>query len=408
MTREDRGFATRAIHVRRPPAEQDTPSVPIFQTSTFRFETAEDYAETIAFRRPGYTYTRGYGNPTLLAFEQAMADLEGTESAFSFASGMAAIHALVTSVTSAGDRIVASTDLYGGTFSLFTKVLPRFGVTVDLVPLDDLDALRATLPGAALYYVETMANPTISVADLPSIGRICTEAGVPAAVDNTFASPYLYRPAEHGFTYVVHSATKFVGGHNDLTGGVVCTTEEGMRRLRETAIEVGGTMAPLEAWLSLRGLVTLELRMRRHCESAQAIAEHLEEHALVERVWYPGLSSHPDHELASRLLPSGSGGVLSFEVRGGAEGGKRLCDSLELVWIATSLGGAHSLIGHAASTTHRQMDPGARRAAGIADGLVRLSAGLENVGDLIDDLDRALDAVAAARVSATADRAGTR
>jgi cystathionine beta-lyase/cystathionine gamma-synthase len=391
-----RGFSTRAIHVRRPPADQETPSVPIFQTSTFRFGSAEEYAETISFRRPGYTYTRGYGNPTLLAFEQTMADLEGTASAFSFASGTAAIHALVTTFASAGDRIVASTDLYGGTYSLLTKVLPRFGIAADLVPPNDLDAMAERLPGAALLYVETMANPTVSVADLEALARLSREAGVPSAVDNTFATPYLCRPAELGFDHVVHSATKFIGGHNDLTGGVVCTTEEGMRRLRETAIEVGGTMAPLEAWLALRGLVTLELRMRRHSESAQRIAEHLEAHPAVERVWYPGLASHPDRAIAERLLPNGCGGVLAFEVRGGVEAGMALCDALELVWIATSLGGAHSLVGHAASTTHRQMDPEARRAAGIADGLVRLSVGLEDVDDLLEDLDRALDTVGAA------------
>jgi methionine-gamma-lyase len=394
MTRPDhRGFATRAIHVRRPPADQDTPSVPIFQTSTFRFDTSEDYAETIAFRRPGYTYTRGYGNPTLLAFEQTMADLEGTESAFSFSSGMAAIHALVTTVASAGDRIVASTDLYGGAYSLFTRVLPRFGVTADLVPAHDLAAVRNALDGASLFYVETIANPTASVADLQALGRVCAEAGVASAVDNTFASPYLCSPAAYGFDFVLHSTTKFIGGHNDLTGGVVCTTEDGMRRLRETAIEVGGTMAPLEAWLSLRGLVTLELRMRRHSETAQRIAEHLEGHPKVQRVWYPGLASHPDHDIARRLLPRGCGGVLSFEVQGGVDGGVRLCDALELVWIATSLGGAHSLVGHAASTTHRQMDPESRRAAGISDGLLRLSVGLEDPDDLLDDLDGALEKV---------------
>jgi methionine-gamma-lyase len=391
--RDDRGFSTRAIHVARPPADQETPSVPIFQTSTFRFDTSEDYAETIAFRRPGYTYTRGYGNPTLFAFEQAMADLEGTESAISFSSGMAAIHAVVTTVASAGDRIVASTDLYGGAYSLFTKVLPRFGVTVDLVSPRDLDGVRSRLDGAALFYVETIANPTASVADLQALRRLCADAGVPAAVDNTFASPYLCAPATLGFDFVLHSTTKFIGGHNDLTGGVVCTTEQGMRRLRDTAIEVGGTMAPLEAWLSLRGLVTLELRMRRHSETTQRIAEHLEAHDKVDRVWYPGLPSHPDHELATRLLPRGRGGVLSFEVQGGVDGGMRLCDSLDLIWIATSLGGAHTLVGHAASTTHRQMDPQARRAAGIADGLVRLSVGLEDADDLIEDLDRALEKV---------------
>jgi cystathionine beta-lyase/cystathionine gamma-synthase len=405
MSARERGFATRAIHVRPPPADQETPSVPIFQTSTFRFDTSEDYADTIAFRRPGYTYTRGYGNPTLLAFERTMADLEGTESALSFSSGMAAIHALVTTVASAGDRIVAAADLYGGTYSLFTKVLPRFGITVDLVPARDLGAVGAALPGAALLYAETIANPTVSVADLEALGRLSADAGVPSAVDNTFASPYLCTPARYGFDFVLHSATKFIGGHNDLTGGVVCTSEEGMRRLRETAIEVGGTMAPLEAWLSLRGLATLELRMRRHCESARRIAEHLQRHPKVERVWYPALDSHPDHEVAARLLPLGCGGVLAFETHGGVEGGMRLCDSLRLIWIATSLGGAHSLVGHAASTTHRQMDPAARRAAGVADGLVRLSVGLEDADDLIDDLDRALEKAGGAGGSRS-ERAG--
>jgi cystathionine beta-lyase/cystathionine gamma-synthase len=392
MTRDaGRGFSTRAIHVRRPPMDEETPSVPIFQTSTFRFDTAEDYAETISFRRPGYTYTRGYGNPTLLAFEQTMADLEGTASAFAFSSGMAAIHTLVTTFATSGDRIVASTDLYGGAYSLFTTVLPRYGIDVRLVSPHDHDTVRQALPGAALFYVETMANPTLSVADLQTLGALCAEAGVPSAVDNTFATPYLCTPAALGFDHVLHSATKFIGGHNDLTGGVVCTSEEGMRRLRATAIETGGTMAPLEAWLALRGLITLELRMRRHSESALAVAEHLEAHPKVVRVWYPGLASHPQHALATRLLPRGAGGVLAFEVDGGVEAGRRLCDALDLVWIAASLGGAHSLVGHAASTTHRQMDAEARRAAGIADGLLRLSIGLEDVDDLLDDLDRALE-----------------
>jgi methionine-gamma-lyase len=397
MTRHgERGFSTRAIHVHRPPMDQETPSVPIFQTATFRFDTAEDYAETISFRRPGYTYTRGYGNPTLLAFEQAMADLEGTESAFSFASGMAAIHTLVTALASSGDRIVASTDLYGGAYSLFTTVLPRYGITVEFVPPNDLDAVRHALEGAALFYVEMLANPTLSVADLEALGVVCADAGVPSAIDNTLATPYLCTPAAFGFDHVVHSATKFIGGHADLTGGIVCTSEEGMRLLRATAIETGGTMAPLEAWLALRGLVTLELRMRRHSESALRISEHLEAHPKVRRVWYPGLASHPQHDLASRLLPRGCGGVLAFEVEGGVEAGMRLCDALDLVWIATSLGGALSLVGHAASTTHRQMDAEARRAAGIGDGLVRLSVGLEDVDDVLEDLDRALEKVGGA------------
>lgn len=386
-----RGFTTRAIHIPPPPMDQDAPSVPIYQTSTFRFETSEDYAETISFRRPGYTYTRGYGNPTLLAFERLVAELEGTESGFSFASGMAAVHTVVTSKAQAGDRIVASNELYGGSFSLFTKVLPRYGIEVTLVNPHDPEAVAGALPDAVLFYVETIANPTVTVADLETLGSMCRASGVPAAVDNTFASPYLCNPARFGFDHVIHSATKYIGGHHDLTGGVVATTEDGMRRLRDMAIETGGTMAPLEAWLALRGLMTLELRMERHSRSAQALAEFLEGHAKVERVHYPGLASHPQHEVARRLLPRGFGGMLAFEIEGGVEAGMRFCDALELAWIATSLGGTHTLVGHAASTTHRQMDPAARRAAGIADGLVRVSVGLEDVEDLIEDFERALE-----------------
>ncbi|HEY3024047.1 MAG TPA: aminotransferase class I/II-fold pyridoxal phosphate-dependent enzyme [Actinomycetota bacterium] len=386
-----RGFTTRAIHVPPPPMDQDAPSVPIYQTSTFRFETSEDYAETISFRRPGYTYTRGYGNPTLLAFERLLAELEGTESGFSFASGMAAVHTVVTSIAQAGDRIVASNELYGGSFSLFTKVLPRYGIEVTFVSPHDPEAVAGALPDAVLFYVETIANPTVTVADLETLGSMCRANGVPAAVDNTFASPYLCNPARFGFDHVIHSATKYIGGHHDLTGGVVATTEDGMRRLRDMAIETGGTMAPLEAWLALRGLMTLELRMERHSRSAQSLAEFLEGHVKVERVHYPGLASHPHHEVARRLLPRGFGGMLAFEIEGGVEAGMRFCDALELAWIATSLGGTYTLVGHAASTTHRQMDPVARRAAGIADGLVRVSVGLEDVEDLIEDFERALE-----------------
>ena len=389
-----KGFTTRAVHgARMPPIDQDTPSVPIFQTSTFRFETSDNYAETIGFRQPGYTYTRGYGNPTLGAFENLMAELEGTEGAFSFASGMAAVHTSVTTFAAAGQRVVASSELYGGTYSLMSKVLPRYGVEATFVDPHDLDQVTAALPGAALFYVETIANPNVTVADLQVLGAVCREAGVVAIVDNTFASPYLCNPAAYGFDLVLHSATKYVGGHHDLIGGVVCASQEHVARLRDTVIETGGTMAPFEAWLCLRGLMTLELRMERHSATAQALAEHLEGHPKVERVHYPALASHPQRAVAERLLPKGSGGMLAFEVAGGVEGGKHFCDALEMAWVASSLGGTHTLVGHAASTTHRQLDAQARRAAGIAEGLVRVSVGLENADDVIEDFDRALEKV---------------
>lgn len=386
------GFATRAIHgARTPPVEQEAPSVPIFQTSTFRFETSEEYADTIAFRRPGYTYTRGYGNPTLRAFETVMADLEETEAAFSFASGMAAIHTVVTSLAGSGDRIVASAELYGGTYSLFKNVLPRYGIEVTFADPHDVERVAEALPGARLFYCETIANPNVTVADLEALARVCADAGVATAVDNTFASPYLCNPARYGFDFVLHSATKYVGGHNDLIGGVVCCSADDAALLRGTVIETGATMAPLEAWLCMRGLATLELRMVRHCENALTIAAFLEQHPKVERVHYPGLPSHPHHAVARRELPRGSGGMLAFEVQGGVEAGQRFCDALELAWIAASLGGTQTLVGHAASTTHRQLDAEARRAAGIADGLIRVSAGIEDVDDLVEDFDRALE-----------------
>ena len=216
---------------------------------------------------------------------------------------------------------------------------------------------------------------------------------MPSVVDNTFASPYLCNPVELGFDLVLHSATKFIGGHNDLIGGVVCGSGERVAGLRDTVIETGGTMAPLEAWLCMRGLATLELRMERHCSNAQGLAEHLEAHPKVERAHYPGLPSHPQHEVARRLLHGGFGGMLAFDVAGGVEAGMRFCDGLELAWVAASLGGTQTLVGHAASTTHRQMDPEARRAAGIGDGLVRVSVWIEDLDDLIADLDRALEGV---------------
>ena len=390
----ERGFATRAIHGQElPPVEQDAPSVPIYQTATFRFDSSEAFAETINFRRPGYTYTRGYGNPTLLAFERVMAELEGTESAISFASGMAAIHTVVTTLASSGDTVVASSELYGGTYSLFDSVLPRYGVDVRFVSPHDHDAVRAALGGAAFLYVETIANPNVTVADLEALGSVVGEAGVPSVVDNTFASPYLCNPASYGFDYVLHSATKYIGGHADLIGGVVCTTEERMAGLRATVIETGGTMAPLEAWLSMRGLMTLEIRMDRHSRTALELTSWLEGHPKVERVHYPGLPSHPQHEVARRELARGFGGMAAFEVVGGVDAGQRFCDALELAWVAASLGGIQTLVCHPASTTHRQLDPAARKAAGIADGLIRLSVGLEDLDDLRADFERALEKV---------------
>jgi methionine-gamma-lyase len=384
-------FRTRAVHGGRTQLPEQRPaSVPIYQTATWGFETSEEFADVIAFRRPGFIYSRGYGNPTVHAFQALMADLEGTESAHAFASGMAAIHGVVTSLAQAGDWIVASRELYGGTFSLFRSILPRYGIDVEFINPHDHEAVSAALPGARLFYVETMANPVVTVADLEVLGSLCREVGVPAVVDNTFASPYLCNPAELGFDYVIHSTTKYVGGHSDLIGGVACTKQDGMERLRNLTIETGGGMQPLEAWLCMRGLITLPLRMEQHCRSAQVLAEFLEQHDRVERVHYPGLASHPNHDTAKRLL-RGYGGMLAVEVKGGVDAGRRVSDALQLAWIGGSLGGQITLVAHPASTTHRQLDPGARRSVGIADGLLRVSVGLEDPSDIVDDFAQALE-----------------
>ena len=386
-----RRFQTRAVHTHRPPApDQLSSSMPIFQSSTFRFETNDEFARAIRFDGPGYVYSRGYGNPTIDAFQLAMADLEEAESAMGFASGMAAISSLFLTVAGAGSRVVAGTALYGGTISMLRHILPRFGVEATFVDPTDLDQVHAALPGADLFYCETIVNPTTTVPDLATLADLCREAGVVSAVDNTFASPYLCNPVTLGFDVAIHSATKYIGGHADLIGGVACTNEDLYRRLRDTVIDLGGTMQPLEAWLCLRGLATLSLRMQHHCASAGRLAAALAAHPSVEHVFYPGLESHPQHALASRQLRD-FGGTLAFEVSGGLEAGSRVAEALEIGWIAGSLGSVMTLVAHPASTTHRQVDPDVRRAAGIGDGLLRVAVGLEDADDLIEDFTRALE-----------------
>jgi methionine-gamma-lyase len=386
-----RRFQTRAVHTHRPPPpEQLSSSMPIFQSSTFRFETNEEFARAIRFDGPGYVYSRGYGNPTVDAFQSAMADLEESESAIGFASGLAAISSLFFTLTRQGSRVVAGTALYGGTVSILRSILPRYGVEATFVDPTDLDQVHDALPGADLFYCETIVNPTTTVPDLATLAGLCKDAGVVSAVDNTFASPYLCNPVALGFDVSIHSATKYIGGHADLIGGVACTSEELFRRLRDTLIDLGGSMPPLEAWLCLRGLATLSLRMEHHCASAAKLAEALAAHPAVERVYHPGLPDHPQHEIATRQL-RGFGGTLAFEVAGGLESGSRVAEALELGWIGGSLGSVMTLVAHPASTTHRQVDPEVRREAGIGDGLLRVAVGLEDADDLVEDFVRALD-----------------
>jgi cystathionine beta-lyase/cystathionine gamma-synthase len=395
--RAQRGFTTRAIHAQvAPPVHQQPSSVPIYQSSTWRMGSTEQAAAIIEGERAGYVYDRGYGNPTIEAFEATIAELEGTEAAMAFSSGMSAIHAVLLHVARSGETVVTSSRLYGGTYSLFANVFPRYGIAVRFVDPGREDELREALRGARAMYVETIANPVLAVADLARIAAICAEVGVTSVVDNTFASPYLCNPASLGIDYVLHSATKYIGGHSDLIGGAVCTGAAARAGVRRLALDQGGAMAPFEAWLCLRGLATLALRMERHCSSAESLADRLAAHPMVRAVRYPGRSDHPVHATARRQLRR-FGGMLCFEHAGGDAGAARFCDALRLAWLAVSLGGAHTLVSHPASTTHRQLDAAARLAAGLPDGLVRVSVGLEDPGDLIEDFLAALDASSPAR-----------
>ncbi|MGH2739434.1 MAG: trans-sulfuration enzyme family protein [Actinomycetota bacterium] len=387
----ERGFTTRAMRGETDLGDARPVSVPIYQTATFAFDDPEVLADLIRRGKDaGFVYSRWH-NPTRDALERVVADLERGERAISFSSGMASISTTLAALTKAGDHVVTSPDLYGGTFSTMTKLLPRWGIEATLAPSHRAeDLLAAIRPKTVLCYAETIANPRVSVPDLEALATGCRDRGIKLVVDNTFASPYLCNPLSLGADVVVHSTTKYIGGHSDLTGGIAVGSHDTLEGVRDVSINLGGVADPLQAWLALRGLQTLALRMEAHCRNAQAMAEMLEGHEKVERVWYPGLASHPDHDVAKRQL-RGFSGMLSFEIAGGMEAGRRFQESLEVALVGASLGGVHTLVVHAASVTHTQLSPEDRRAVGITDGLVRVSVGIEDIEDLLDDFTRALD-----------------
>ena len=395
---QPRGESTRAVHTPAPPVPgQLSLGLPVYRTAAFRFDDAQEYADLLNGARDGYSYSR-VDNPTADAFAQAVAALEAVNLdrevvAQPFASGMAAISTVLMALTHAGAHVVVPREVYGGTYGLLTSVLERFGVSATFVDATDLDAVRAAIrPETTVLWGETLANPTMSVADLPALSEISREAGLTFVVDSTFASPAVCRPLEHGVDVVVHSATKYIGGHSDATGGVAVGAPDLMAKVRHDRIDLGGMLAPDEAFLLHRGLATLPLRMERHCASALAVATALSEHPRISQVFYPGLTSHRDHALAGKLLDAGRyGGVVTVDVDGGREAGMALCDRLRLVSVATSLAGTHSKVSHVAGTTHRQLSEQALSAAGISAGAVRISVGLEDVEDLLADLHQALD-----------------
>ena len=387
-----KGFATRAIHGGSLPLPAERPlATPIWQTSTFAFDDAEHYAHTLRQPRQGFVYTR-YENPTTAALEATVADLEGAAEGLAAASGMGAIATVLLSLAGAGDHLVAQRDLYGGSYSLLAHTAPRFGIEVSFVDAGDPDAVRAALrPTTRAIYAETVANPTMTVADLPALAEAAAAAGLPLVVDNTVASPYLCRPLEHGAAIVVHSATKYLGGHSDVVGGIALFAEPDRHAAAwRELLDLGACADPFAAWLVLRGVRTLALRMRRHGENARLLAGLLDAHPKVERVYWPGLPTHPTHRLAGKLL-DGDPGLLSFDLAGGRDAGRRFIEATRVAALAPSLGGLETLVSHPASTTHRQLDAEALAAAGIGAGMVRVSVGLEDGPDLADDFTQALE-----------------
>jgi len=376
------GFETRAIHVGQE-ADPTTGAtiVPVYQTSTY---TQIDLGE-----HRGYDYSRT-ANPTRKALETCLASLEGGKHGIAFASGVAATDATLR-LLSSGDHVVVAEDVYGGTYRLFERVLTRFGLTFTWVDARDLDAVAAALrPETRLVWAETPTNPLLRLVDLAALATLCQERGVLLAVDNTFASPYLQQPLALGADLVVHSTTKYLGGHSDVVGGAVVTSRDDLAtELRFLQNSTGAIPGPHDAWLTLRGIKTLALRMRQHGESALAIARHLEAHPKIERVHYPGLESHPQHELARRQM-RGFGGMVSFVVKGGLESARTVAKSLQLFSLAESLGGVESLVTHPPTMTHGSIPKDVREARGVVDGLLRLSVGIESTSDLVDDLDQAL------------------
>jgi O-acetylhomoserine (thiol)-lyase len=429
MSERKFGFRTRALHAGTPPdTETGARALPLHLSTAFVFDSTEQAAELFALRSYGNIYTR-IGNPTVAAFEEKLASLEGGLGAVATASGLAAQLITILSVAQQGDHLVASANLYGGTVTQFSVTLQRMGIETTFVAPGDLDAVRAALrENTRALFVETIGNPNGNVADIAALAVIAHEAGVPLVVDNTFATPYLCRPMEHGADVVVHSATKFIGGHGTVMGGAVVesgtfpwsagrhpllsTPSPGyhglnfaesfgeyafLQRARvEVLRDVGASISPMNAWLLVQGLETLAARMPLHVENARAVAAFLQESDEVAWVSYADLPDSPDRTLAERYLPLGAGAVFTFGLRGGRQAGRAFIDALELWSHLANVGDAKSLVIHPASTTHQQLTDEQLRAGGVLPEMVRLSVGLEDPDDLIWDLQRGLAAAAAA------------
>ncbi len=387
---EKMGFATRAIHG----GDEIDPrtgalSTPIYQTSAFVFRDADHGAALFSGEEEGFIYTR-LGNPTQQVLERKLALLEGGEAALATASGMAATLTTILALTGKGESIVSSDTLYGGTWALFHRILPKMGIEViDVDAADPENTRRAVRDSTRAIFIETPANPTMKVIDIRATAEIAKKAGISLIVDNTFPTPYLQSPLEMGSDIVVHSATKYISGHGDTIGGLIVGSGEFVARARDILVDTGPCISPFNAWLLIRGLKTLALRMERHSKNATEIAGFLESHPKIARVMYPGLARHPQHEIAEKQMRD-FGGMIAFELNGGKEAGKQLMNSVKVCVLTISLGDIATLIEHPASMTHSTYSEDELEKVGITPGLVRVSVGLEDVEDLIRDLDQAL------------------
>jgi len=389
------GLGTTAIHAGTLKNLYGTLAMPIYQTSTFIFDSAEQGGRRFALEEAGYIYTR-LGNPTTTVLENKIAALEEGEAGIAMSSGMGAISSTLWTVLKAGDHVVTDKTLYGCTFALMNHGLAKFGVEVTFVDTSNLDEVKKAMKeNTRVVYLETPANPNLKIVDLEGVCKVAhTNPNTLVIVDNTFATPYMQKPLKLGVDVVVHSATKYLNGHGDVIAGLVVTNKELADQIRFVGLKdmTGAVLGPQEAYYIIRGLKTFEIRMERHCKNARTIADFLNKHPKVEKVYYPGLESHPGYEIAKKQMKD-FGAMISFELKGGFEAGKTLLNNLKLCSLAVSLGDTETLIQHPASMTHSPYTKEEREAAGITDGLVRLSVGLENVEDIIADLEQGLEKI---------------
>jgi len=392
-TRREKGFSTTAVRAgERADPETGAVAAPIYETSVFAFTSTQQLIDAVSEKTGRDVYTR-WSNPTVTMAERKISELEGTEDCAVFSSGMAAISTAIINLVSPGDHIVSTRDLYGGTVELLSNLLARFGVQTTFVEATDMDEIESAVrDNTRLFFMESPTNPTLKLVDLSKVVETAKKNGAKVLVDNTFATPYNQQPLRLGCSVVLHSATKYLAGHNDVTAGAAAGPKELIEPMKKLRRILGGVLDPHAAWLMLRGMKTLALRMERHNQNGQKIAEYLQSHPKVERVYYPGLSTHPQHSLAKRQM-KGFGGVLSFELKGDLNHAVRFVDSLKLALIGASLGGTETLISQPSTASHYFMNPEERRKAGIADSLIRLSLGIEDADDVISDLAQAFEKV---------------